>query len=287
MDADRSFSIHDTKGGTMPQKSTSNSGQVVLELSLKPVGGWGDGPEEELPPTVVVMEVSLEDATRFPDVVSLTFELDIDEDDESDEATDALIQQIVDFVARWLRDNQVQALGEVEASVLLGFLVNDAEERSTEAQIAKYDRFSQLLDADEIIDGLLEIVSCADLTDDDLGETWGITLWPEEKVLARVNVGSRVLTEVWHSGRGLVFRIMVIGEFEIPDSFGDTAILRPGFETVEESMMIAVLLESLVELLDLPGVDERIAAHARIGGRKLPKTNWHNPMSEIFLFSME
>ena len=271
----------------MPQKSTSNSGQVVLELSLKPVDGWGDGPEEELPPTVVVLEVSLEDATRFPDVVSLTFELDIDEDDESDEATDALIQQIVDFVERWLRDNQVQALGEVEASVLLGFLVNDAEERSTEAQMAKYDRFIQLLDADEIIDGLLEIVSCADLADDDLGETWGITLLPEEKVLARVNVGSRVLTEVWQSGRGLVFRIMVIGEFEIPDSFGDTAILRPGFETVEESMTLSVLRESLVELLDLPGVDERIATHARIGGRKLPRTNWHNPMSEIFLFSAE
>jgi hypothetical protein len=287
VDADRSFSIHDTKGGTMPQKSTSNSGQVVLELSLKPVGGWGDGPEEELPPTVVVLEVSLEDATRFPDVVSLTFELDIDEDDESDEATDALLGQIVEFIEQWLRDNQVQATGEIQTAVEFGFLVLDARERSTESQIAKYDQFIQLLDADEIIDGLLEIVSCTELAEEDLGETWGVTLRPEEKVLARVQVGSQVLAEVWQSGRGVVFRFMVIGEVEIPGFIGDSAFMSPGIESVEGSLMVSVLSERLFDLLDLPAVEGQIAAHAAIGAGRLARTNMHNPMAEILIFSIE
>jgi hypothetical protein len=80
---------------------------------------------------------------------------------------------------------------------------------------------------------------------------------------------------------------MVIGEFEIPETFGDMAIIRPGFEVVKDSMMVSVLSERLLELIDLPGVEERIAAHAAIGGRKLPRTNWHNPMSEIFIFSAD
>ena len=270
----------------MTQETSSNSGQIVLELVLKPLGGWGDEPEE-VPPFAVALEVSPHDAARFPDVVALVLELDIDEDDESDEASAVLLGQIVEFIDQWLGDNQVQATGEIQTAVEIGFLVLDAQERSTEAQLAKYDRFSQLRDADEIIQGLLEIVGCTDLADDDLGETWGVTLWPEEKILARVNAGSRVLTEVWQSGRGLVFRIMVIGEFEIPEKFGDMAIMRPGFQVVEDSRMVSVLSERLLELIDLPGVEERIAAHAAIGGRKLPRTNWHNPMSEIFIFSGE
>jgi hypothetical protein len=271
----------------MPQKSTSNSGQVVLELSLKPVGGWGDGPEEELPPTVVVLEVSLDDATRFPDVVSLTFELDIDEDDESDEATDALLGQIVEFIEQWLRDNQVQATGEIQTAVEFGFLVLDARERSTESQIAKYDQFIQLLDADEIIDGLLEIVSCTELAEEDLGETWGVTLRPEEKVLARVNVGSHVLAEVCQSGRGVVFQIMVIGEVEIPGFIGDSAFMSSGIENVEGSMMVSVLSERLFNLLDIPAVEDQIASHATIGAGRLPRTNMHNPMAEVLIFSVE
>jgi hypothetical protein len=283
--ADRCILIHHSIGGTMTQETHSNSGQIVLELALQPLGGWGDEPEEDLPHIPFAIEVSLDDAVKFPDVVTLIFEVDIDENDESDQASDQFVQRVVDFIKQWLRDNHVQAIGEIEAVVLLGFVVVDAGERSTEAQQAKYDRFSQLRDADEIIQGLLEIVGCTDLTDDDLGETWGVTLWPEQKILARVNAGSRVLAEVWQSGRGLVFRIMVIGEFEIPETFGDMAIMRPGFEVVEDSMMVSVLSERLLELIDLPGVEERIAAHAAIGGRKLPRTNWHNPMSEIFIFS--
>jgi hypothetical protein len=287
VDADCNFSIQHNKGGTMPQKSTSNSGQVVLELSLKPVGGWGDEPEEEVPPFFVNLDVSPDDALRFPDVVPLIFEINIDEDDESDEASDALVRQVIDFVEHWIRDNHVQAIGEIEAAVLRGFVVIDCEERSTESQRTKFDQFSRLLDADEIIESLLEIVACTELTDDELGETWGITLCPEEKVLARVNTGSGALAEVLQSGRGLVFRIMVIGEFEIPGFIGDSAFLNPGFESVEGSVMVSVLSERLLDLIDLPGVDGRVAAHAAIGDQKLPRTSWHNPMSEILLFAMD
>ena len=155
------------------------------------------------------------------------------------------------------------------------------------SQIAKFDHFTQLLDADEIIDGLLEIVSCTELPEEDLGETWGVTLRPEEKVLARVQVGSQVLAEVWQSGRGVVFQIMVIGEVEIPGFIGDSAFMSPGIENVDGSMMVSVLSERLFDLLDLPAVEGQIAAHASIGAGRLPRTNMHNPMSEIFIFSIE
>lgn len=287
VDTDRSISTDHIEGGTMSEMSKSNSAQVVLEILLKPVGCWGDEPEEDVPPFIVTLDVSLDDAVRFPGVVSLIFEIDIDEDDESDEASDALVQQMIDFVEQWIRDNDVQAAGEIEDAVLRGFVVIDCEERSTESQRTRFDQFSRLLDADEIIDGLLEIVACTDLSDDDLGETWGITLCPEEKILARVNVGSGVLAEVLQSGRGLVFRIMVIGEFEIPGLIEDSAFLSAGSENIERSVMVSVLSERLLDVIDLPGVDDRVAAHAAIGDQKLPRTNWHNPMSEILLFYME
>jgi hypothetical protein len=276
--------IHHTKGGTMTQEISSNSDQIVLELVLQPLGGWGDEPEE-VPPFAVALEVSPHDAARFPNVVALLLELDIDEDDESDEASAALLGQVVEFIEQWLRDNQVQATGEIQTAVEFGFLVLDAQERSTESQIAKYDQFIQLLDADEIIDGLLEIVSCTELAEEDLGETWGVTLRPEEKVLARVQVGSQVLAEVWQSGRGVVFQIMVIGEVEIPGFIGDSAFMSPGIENVEGSLMVSVLSERLFDLLDLPAVEGQIAAHAAIGAGRLPRTNMHNPMAEILIFS--
>ena len=270
----------------MTQETSSNSGQILLELEIQPIGGWGDDPDV-MPPFVVALDVSLEDAGRFPEVVALLLELDIDEDDESDEASAALLGQIVEFIEQWLRDNQVQATGEIQAAVEFGFLVLDAQERSTESQIAKYDQFNQLLDADEIIDGLVEIVSCTELTGEDLGDTWGVTLWPEEKILARVHVGSRVLAEVWQSGRGVVFQIMVIGEVDIPGLIEDSAFMSPGIESVEGSLMVSVLSERLFDLLDLPAVEGQIAAHAAIGAGRLLRTNMHNPMSEILIFSIE
>jgi hypothetical protein len=270
----------------MTQETSSNSSQIVLELALQPLGGWGDEPEE-VPPLAMALDVSPHDAGRFPDVVALTLELDIDEDDESDEASAALLGQIVDFIEQWLRDNQVQATGEIQTAVELGFLALDAQERSTESQIAKYDQFIQLLDADEIIDGLLEIVSCTELAEEDLGETWGVTLRPEEKVLARVQVGSQVLAEVWQSGRGVVFQIMVIGEVEISGFIEDSAFMSPGIENVEGSLMVSVLSERLFDLLDLPAVEGQIAAHAAIGAGRLPRTNMHSPMAEILIFSIE
>jgi hypothetical protein len=303
----------------MTQETSSNWGQIVLELelrqkspdvesllkeALKEIGPFPDSAnvcepsdtpreiplelssiDEDLPFIPVAIEVSLEDAARFPDVVALVLELDIDEDDESDDASAALFGQIVEFIEQWLRDNQVQATGEIQTAVEFGFLVLDAQERSTESQIAKYDQFIQLLDGDEIIDGLLEIVSCTELTEEDLGETWGVTLWPEEKILARVYVGSRVLAEVWQSGRGVVFQIMVIGEVEIPGFIGDSAFMSPGFENVDGSMMVSVLSERLFNLLDIPAVEDQIASHATFGAGRLPRTNMHNPMSEIFIFS--
>lgn len=270
----------------MTQETSPNSDRIVLELELRPVGGWGDEPEE-LPPFAVALDVSPQDAARFPDVVSLTFELDIDEDDESDDASAALFGQVVEFVNQWLQDNQVQVTGEIQTAVENAFLVLDAHERSTESQIEKFDQFNQLVDADEIIDGLLEIVSCTEVAEEDLGETWGITLFPEENVLARVHVGSGVLAEVRQSGLGVVFQIMVIGEVEIPGFIGDSAFVSAGSDDVEGSFMVSVLSEQLFELLDLSAVEDQIAAHAAIGVGRLPRTNMHNPMSEILIFSVE
>ena len=270
----------------MTQETSSNSSQIVLELVLQPLGGWGDEPEE-VPPFPVALEVSPRDAARFPDVVELILELDIDDDDESDEASAVLLREIVEFIDQWLGDNHVQVIGEIQTAVELGFLALDAQERSTESQIAKFDQFSQLLDAGDIIDGLLEIVSCTELAEEDLGETWGVTLRPEEKVLARVHVGSHVLAEVCQSGRGVVFQIMVIGEVEIPGFIGDSAFMSSGIENVEGSLMVSVLSERLFDLLDLPAVEDQIAAHAAIGAGRLPRTNMHNPMAEILIFSIE
>ncbi len=283
---DRCLSIYLTKGGTMTQETSSNRGQIVLELELRPLGGWGDEPEE-LPPFAVALDVSLQDAAKFPDVVELLLELDIDENDESDDASAALFGQVVDFVNQWLQDNQVQPTDEIQTAVENAFLVLDAHERSTESQIEKFDQFNQLLYADEIIDGLLQIVSCTEVAEEDLGETWGITLLPEENVLARVHVGSRMLAEVRESGLGVVFQIMVIGEVDIPEFVGTSAFMSPGFEDVAGSMMVSVVSAQLFDLLDSVATENQIAAHAAICVGRLPRTNMHNPMSEILIFSVE
>jgi len=151
-------------------------------------------------------------------------------------------------------------------------------------QTAKYEKFLAHPLKEKAIEYLNLIVSAARLEPNDLGISWGVTVCTDSKSVLRVNVSNRYLADVISSKdrpKGLAL-MCVIGE---PQILGPKSMrIRKGFEAVKDSIILTCALGTdSTRLLSESRVRSALLAHARTSERKLPNSNWHNPLTIDFI----
>ncbi len=242
----------------------------------------GDDPE------IFVVPVDVESVPAASNPICIDFHVDDSlegEDDLTDEEADVFFRDLADRIITWCSENEVVPLEDVFDAVLFAALATDVEERATDVQLRKYEQFCAMDQSEAVVDVLRDVVAEVDLSLDEVGQRWGVTVAVAKDSLLRLNVGNRVLMDVRpRRDASAAIELMIVGEVEIPEELKRGVVLREGFEAVEGSAMIAFPIENAPEVLELVGLFDAVRAHADASGRNLPQENWHNPMSELLLF---
>ncbi len=150
----------------------------------------------------------------------------------------------------------------------------------TDIQKTKFEKFTKHPLRDKAIEFLNYVLVVAGLDIENVGITWGITLCADSKSILRVNTSNRYLvdvfvTEAYPEGRALM---CLIGE---PQVIGPQSVrVHDGFKNIENSIIVTCDLgKDSSKLIAEREVQTALRAHANTLVRKLPNSNWHNPLS--------
>ncbi len=119
------------------------------------------------------------------------------------------------------------------------------------------------------------------LTSSDLGTYWGVTVAPSARTLLRVNVGSVEVLAVLQSGSIIVYLQ------------GDPPPTRPayasemgeGLETAAPNFTYTLEAGAIPAAFADPVLTAGVNARIDAAWRRLPRANWHNPLTESLLRS--
>ncbi|MCD9625291.1 hypothetical protein [Rhabdothermincola salaria] len=199
--------------------------------------------------------------------------------DEEGRWIDDLLAGFCLAVEAWCEANEVVLTEDPGTAAIEAIYAAGA----TEAQREKYELFCDSELADAAIDACLAVADAANLSFDDLGEIWGVTLAPDADTLLRLNVGIRALLDVKADGDA---EVAVLATPEELAHLPDAVSVHSGFSAVADSRIVRVPLDDAFDaVVATEGAAAHIEAHARTSWRALLNENWHNPLSDLFLYA--
>jgi len=166
---------------------------------------------------------------------------------------------------------------------------------ATDIQQNKFDKFQESQLRYEAIEFVKAAIAAAGLVDSERGVTWGVTVCPDNETIIRLNVGNvaqlsvqtrRAASRESSEDR---FRVIVavckeaIGWPGIPGSLSD----QEGFiRWVDDSVVLIGDFDRWAKrLFKKKRLASAFAQHAREANKRMPDSNWHNPLVNRLLDS--
>lgn len=164
---------------------------------------------------------------------------------------------------------------------------------ATTAQQDKFDEFQKRPLREECIEIVRTAITKSGLNVADRGSTWGVTVCPDNKTLIRLNVGNVSQMSVQRGfaekidPSGDVYFIVVAVRRNALGILGAPRGLhvRSGFvKHVEDSAIVFGALDRWSDrIFEHKRVVRAMRQHVESATRKLPDSNWHNPLVEAML----
>ena len=152
---------------------------------------------------------------------------------------------------------------------------------ATQVQIDKYEKFLKDPRSRKVIKFLRAAVAAAELKDEDRGVYWGITVYPEEDYIARLNAANRIVLQIDVRGKVSIYYIeQELGRRYFPKFW----VRYDGFKKISGSKEAYFFrISHAKRALKNKQFRRAYEAHAKTQWRTLPDTNWHNPLTNSFL----
>jgi len=159
---------------------------------------------------------------------------------------------------------------------------------TTDIQQKKFDEFQELQLCHEAIEFVKAAIASAGLAESERGVTWGVTVCPDNETIIRLNIGNIAQLSVRH-GRvakkdplgsreriTLAVRKRALGWLGIPGSLSD----QEGFVNwVDDSIILRGYFDQWASrFFKKKRLALAFADHAREAHKKMPDSNWHNPL---------
>jgi len=164
---------------------------------------------------------------------------------------------------------------------------------ATDTQQKKFAKFQEAQLREEAIEFVKAAIAAAKLAESERGVTWGVTVCPDNETIIRLNVGNIAQLSVLHGwvtkndpsgNRGRIsvaVRKRSLGWLGIPGSLGD----QVGFvDWVDDSIVLTGYLDQWASrFFKKKRLAAAFADHAREARKRMPDSNWHNPMVDQLL----
>lgn len=235
---------------------------------------------------------------RFPDGVDLLAELLVDGILSSDspsqplvistlpefrsEHEERIVESVLLAVTNWCERHAVVPVGDPSPAVrlLVAELMPDDGTEPTEIQLKKFRLLDEWAHRDSALESVRRVAEIGGLEREDLGTTWGLTAFPNSGIGLRVNVGNRLSADLRADGS---LRIYLFGEQPDVREF-DGIEIGEGFSAVDGSYsLVAQEGAATATVLSDPEVQTQNRRFVEAHGRKLSRSNWHNPLTEPLL----
>jgi len=163
----------------------------------------------------------------------------------------------------------------------------------TKAQQDKFALFERHPLRDSNLRLLQQAIEVAELQPKDIGDTWGVTVCVDSDTIFRLNVGNVSQLSVYRGSNEkqdptgeIYYLYLAVVDREL-GILGEPRGLRwrKGFvDHVDDSArLIGPFDEWHTKVFDKKGISRAFRAHAQAALRRLPNSNWHNPMVDELL----
>ena len=163
----------------------------------------------------------------------------------------------------------------------------------TAPQEQKFAKFQQHPLRNETLTLVKTAIAVAELSMGDIGKTWGATVCPDSNTAIRLNVGNVAQMSIRKGNfpkldpTGQQFFVTLAVRKRKLGILGCPRHLYPstGFTNwVDDSIILSGLFEKWhSELFDNKKLARAFQAHAQAALRKMPNSNWHNPLVDDLL----